>query len=106
MRNPSSIDLILTNRPRSFQNSTVIETGLSDHDKLTVTVMKSFFQKQVPKTIYYRDYKKMNHSLFRSDLLRELYSTNNGKITYDVLEEIIVRILDHHAPQAKNYPGK
>ena len=28
--NPTYIDLILTNRPRSFQNSIVIETGLSD----------------------------------------------------------------------------
>ena len=34
--NPNSIDLILTNRPRIFQNSKVIETGLSDHHKLTI----------------------------------------------------------------------
>ena len=29
--NPSSIDLILTNKIRSFQNTTILETGLSDH---------------------------------------------------------------------------
>ena len=29
--NPSLIDLILTNRSRSFQNTRTIETGLSDH---------------------------------------------------------------------------
>ena len=29
--NPSLIDLILTNRSRSFQNTQTIETGLSDH---------------------------------------------------------------------------
>ena len=43
--NPSSIDLILTNRSRMFQNSIAIETGLSDHHKLTITVMRSLFLK-------------------------------------------------------------
>ena len=36
----SSIDIILTNRPRSFKNSVAIETGPSDHHKLIVTVLK------------------------------------------------------------------
>ena len=38
---PFCIDLILTNCPRSFQNSCVIETGLSDFHKKVVTVMKT-----------------------------------------------------------------
>ena len=33
----SCIDLILTNCPRSFQNSCVIETGLSDFHNLVVS---------------------------------------------------------------------
>ena len=37
--NPSCIYLILTNRPMSFHNTSVIETGLSDFHKLTVTVL-------------------------------------------------------------------
>ena len=45
--NPSIIDLILTNRPRSFQNSQAIELGLSAHHKLTITIMKAFFPKQL-----------------------------------------------------------
>ena len=35
--NPSSNDLILTNNLRSFQNSCVIETGLSDFHRMVVT---------------------------------------------------------------------
>ena len=35
--NPSCIDLILTNKPSYFQNNCVIETGLSDFHKLTMT---------------------------------------------------------------------
>ena len=38
--NPSSIDIILTNKKHCFQNSMAIETGLSDFHKMTVTVMK------------------------------------------------------------------
>ena len=33
---PSCIDLILTNRPKSFQSTCVIETGLSDFYRMTV----------------------------------------------------------------------
>ena len=38
---PSCIDLILTNNPYSFQNSWVIETGLSDFHKMIVSVTKT-----------------------------------------------------------------
>ena len=41
--NPSCIDLILTNGHRSFQNSNVFETGLSDFHKMIVSVLKSHF---------------------------------------------------------------
>ena len=44
VENPSTIDLILTNRATRFQNSMAIETGLSDHHKLTITVMRRFFK--------------------------------------------------------------
>ena len=40
-KNLSSIDVMLTNRKGSFQNSMVVETGLSDHHKMTVTVLKT-----------------------------------------------------------------
>ena len=99
--NPSTIDLILTNRPRRFQNSVAVETGLSDHHKLTITVMKSLFQKQDPITILYRDYKSFDQELFRNDLLRDLYNKRNGRISYDSFEEIVVTLLSQHAPLKK-----
>ena len=43
--NPSCTDLLLTNRPRTFQNSCAIETGLSDFHKMIFTAMKKSFQK-------------------------------------------------------------
>ena len=43
---PSCIDLIITNRPKSFQNSVTVETRLSDFHKMTLTVMKVLYKKQ------------------------------------------------------------
>ena len=68
---PSCIDLILTNKPRSFQNTSVMETGLSDFHRLTGTVMKSKFEKQVPKVLIYRNYKSVKNENFRNDLFYE-----------------------------------
>ena len=68
---PSSYDLFLTNSSSSFQNSCAIETDLSDFHKMTVTVMKTTFQKLKPKLIYYRDY-----SMFSNDRFREEFCLN------------------------------
>ena len=100
--NPSVIDLILTNRPRSFQNNQVIETGLSDHHKLTITVMKAFFPKQAPVIISYRDYKHYDESLFCNELIKELNDTNCS-INYNIFEKTCVRVLNQHAPLKKKY---
>ena len=67
--NPSCVDLFLTNRPRTFQCTITIETGISDFHKLVVTV---FYKKQRPKIIHYRNYKNFENGNFRQDLRKEL----------------------------------
>ena len=42
--NQTCTDLILTNHPLSFQNSCLLETGLSDFHKMAMTVMKASFK--------------------------------------------------------------
>ena len=69
---PSCIDLILTNNPYSFQNSWVIETGLSDFYKMIVSVMKTTFQKLKPRIVQYRDYTHFSNDNFRKKLLEKL----------------------------------
>ena len=101
--NPSSIDLILTNRHRSFQNSKAVETGLSDFHKLTVTVMRTYFQKQVPITTSYRDYKHFDQPLFRFELLEKLNNVNEGKVDCDTFETICKTLLNRHAPLKVKY---
>ena len=47
--NPSCIDLILTNRNQYFQNTTVVETSISDFHKMVLTVIKSHYIKAKPR---------------------------------------------------------
>ena len=93
--NPSSIDLILTNKPRSFQNSQVIETGLSDHHKMTITVLRAFFQKQAPICIRYRDYKRFDKSLFHPELSQKIISMDYT--TYEIFEDIFMNLLNNQS---------
>ena len=55
--NPSSIDVMLTNCGNSFQKTKTVETGLSDHNKMIITVIKTYSKKKEPVTITYRSYK-------------------------------------------------
>ena len=66
------IDLILTNCLGSFQNFSVIETGLSDFHKMIVTVIKTTYRKIEPRVINYRNYKSFSYEGFRESLLENL----------------------------------
>ena len=73
---PSCIDLMLTNKPRSFKHSCVIKTGLSDFHRMIVTVMKATFEKLQPRVVNYRDCMYFEDCRFRADLLSELSKAN------------------------------
>ena len=92
---PSCIDLFLTNCSRSFQDTQVIETGLSE------TVLKMFFSKQKHETVFFRNYKKFDNSAFREALNRELLKYDLNNIEYDTFQEIIVFLLNVYAPLKK-----
>ena len=64
-KNPSNlscIDPFLNNNANCFQKLSVFETGLSDFNKLIVTVLKKYIPKQQPKIIKYRVYKGFNET--------------------------------------------
>ena len=94
--NPSCIDLLITNKKGSFQNTSVFWTGLSDFHKMAVTVLKSTYVKAKPKEIHYRDYKGFNETSFKDDL-RESLSRNKIE-SYTDFETTFLRVLDKHAP--------
>ena len=72
-KSPTCIDLMLTNKPRSFQTKCVTETGFSDfHNLMTISVLKMHFRKLPPKFINYRDFKKCANGRFMNSLLYTL----------------------------------
>ena len=97
--NPTCFDLIITNRPKSFQESEVIETGLSDFHKMSLTVMKVFYNKQKPKIIQYSKYKSFSNETFMHELESAL--ERFSQISFGTFKNIVDYILQKHAPIKK-----
>ena len=100
--NPSLIDVILTNRKRSFQYSQTIETGLSDHHKMIITVLKSEFKKREPVQVNYRCCKHFDEILYRHDLAYAL-SNLTEPAGYEDFQKLYIEILNIHAPIKKKF---
>ena len=101
---PRSIDLILTNRVSSFQNTDAIETGLSDFHCMIVTVLKGGFVKRGPKLINYRDYRNFRIDNFRNDVCIELSKhIPVDSMSYDTFDSVVKQVLNEHAPIKKKY---
>ena len=106
--NPSCIDLILTSNPKCFQSLCVVETGLSDFHRMTVTVLKTTLKKFQPRIIHYKDYKHFQNDRYRDELtpkLSNIVSVNNN-IRLNEFLSICMDTLDQNAPYKKKYtPG-
>ena len=104
-QNPPCIDLIITDRQISFQNSTVIETGSSDFLKMSLSIMKVFCKKERPNIIRYHNYRNFNNECFvndvQSSILRE-YSQNET-LEYELFKRKVDYVLEKHAPIKKRY---
>ena len=59
IENPSCVDLIITDKPGSFQHTNVFETGISDHHKLVATVMRGKFTKASPRYVNFTAMRKI-----------------------------------------------
>ena len=102
---PTCIDLILTNCTGSFQNSCVIETGLSDFHKMIVTVMKTSYRKTEPRVINYRDYKSVSNEGFRESLLENLKGilSGNSDQSFSNFINTCNTVLQKQLPKKKKY---
>ena len=94
--NPSSIDLTLKNSPRIFQGSCVMETGLSDFHRMTVTIMTAIFPRLPPKIRTSRNYNKFYNLDFRETLVKELSLTNAWNNDISNFIDICMRSLEKH----------
>ena len=101
---PSCTDPIITNRPKNFQNSMIIETGLSDFHKMCITVMKMYYSKQKHSIIHYRKFKDFDNDAFIKDLQTLLSkSFNEERISFHALRESVNATLKKHVPSKKRY---
>ena len=98
---PSCIDLLLKNKLQHFRHSCIIETGLPNFHRMTITVMKATFEKFQPRVVNFRDYKCFENVILRADLLPKLSKANieeNEKGLSDFLNAC-KRTLDIHVPR-------
>ena len=94
--NFSCIDLILTNWPKSFQNSSVAETGLSDFHKMTVTDMKATFEN--------RNWNEFCNGKFKTQLLTKssLENFNNSRVLLTNSWTYVIILLTYLHPARKS----
>ena len=102
--NPSCRDLILVNNAKCFQSSCVVETGLPDFHRMTVTVTTTTYKKFQPRIIPYGDYKNFQNDIYRdeSPKLLNIVSENNN-IGLNEFLSICMDTLDQYAPCKQKY---
>ena len=96
----SSLDVILTNKPRRFFNSYAFELGISDCHKMIVTNLRAHIARLNTKIISYRSMKNFNKENFLNELAQNLDTFNciDTNMAYDRLLNILISVLDKHAP--------
>ena len=62
-----------------------------------------FFTNQKDETIFYRNYKKFDNLKFKEALNRELMKHDLNNIDYEDFHEIVLSILNAHAPLKKKH---
>ena len=96
-------DVILANKPSSFQRTQVTETSLSDHHKLITTFFKCKSRRLKPKIICYRKYKSFNESTFLNDVakLKFKLGSKDPHEGCDTITNKFLKIVNKHAPLKK-----
>ena len=101
--NLSCIDLFLTNCARSFHNTCIFETGLSDFHTLVVTPLRSKFESLPPKIISYRTYKQFNGGKFKDLFLSYLNELEMSELSVEVFKMAFLNASNSFEPAKKKY---
>ena len=97
------MDFLLTNRPKCFQSTMTMETGISGFHKTVITILNFFYKKQKQKIIHYRNYKNFNANLFKQELNNELLNLDINNAELVEFTNTVLSILDKHAPIKRKY---
>ena len=98
-----TIDLNLTNKPKSFQKTCITETGLSDFDKLILIFFKTQITHLKSKIAFYRNYKHFEDRKFLEDLNSTDFSlnTDDPNENYNFITDKFLKVVNRHAPLKK-----
>ena len=90
--------VLLTKGLRSFHKTDIFETVYSDHHKLILSVFRSYFTRNPPKTIEYRNCKNFNETVFLHDLDQEMLKGEmyRSKEMYSAFTKVFRLILYKH----------
>ena len=75
-----------------------LETGLSDFNIMTLTVMKVFYKKQKPTIITYRSYKNFSE-VFMADFQNRIsqVTSENNDLEFDIFKAVLNQATQKHA---------
>jgi hypothetical protein len=103
----SLIDLILTNRPRSFLGQNIIDTGISDFHRLIYGVLPGTLAKFKKKVIKYRSFRKFNEEAYLNDIalssLFDCADIPDPNVGFTNYIQTLQTLCDTHAPIKTKY---
>lgn len=101
-KNPTLLDLVVTNVPKRFQNVTCFDSGLSDFHHMICFASKIKVQTKQKRSIIYRSYKQFKKEEYLRDIesapfhVGEIFDTVDD--SYWLCSELLRQIIDQHAP--------
>lgn len=99
----SCIGLFLKNCSKSFQETQVVEIGLSDFHIMNGAVLKIFYTKQKHNTVSYRYYKTFESKKFGTKLETELMKSDINNTEFQTFHYILLSALNENAPLKQNF---
>ena len=87
-----------------FQNSKAVEIGLSEFDKICLTVLKVFYIRQKSHISQYQSCKKLSKETFINDFQNTFF--NSGRIrktSFEKIKKTVDVTLNKHTPLKKSF---
>ena len=102
INNPTILDIILTNSPKSIKQTVNLSIGISDFHNYVSAALKLFCPSDEPRVVHYRSFKKFNDESYINDLKTAPFHVS--QIFDDVDDELwfhntlLLQVIDNNAP--------
>ena len=98
------LDVILTNKPKCFDHTSVFTTGVRDCHKLILSCLRTHVKRLPPKTFFCRDYKSFNQEKVLRESDQEIINVpfHQTKEAFSVLSTFIRDFVDKNGIRGSN----